>query len=53
MSRQRLIKAKNFGGCQDPDSSRLKNVEVVGTETDQHSKKCVETKTKTESLNTH
>ena len=51
MSRPRLIETKKFGGCRDRDSSRLKNLEDVETETHRDSSKGVETET--ESLATH
>ena len=51
MSRPRLIETKKFGGCRDRDSSRLKNLEDVETETHRDSSKGVETET--ESLPTH
>ena len=53
MSRPRLIETKKFGGCRDRDSSRLKNLEDVETETHRDSSKDVETETETESLATH
>ena len=53
MSRPRLIETMKFGGCRDRDSSRLKNLEDVETETHQDSSKGVETKTETESVTTH
>ena len=53
MSRPRLIETKEFGGCQNRDSSRLKNLQDVETETHRDSSKGVETETDTESLATH
>ena len=66
MSRPRLIETLKFGGCRDRDSSRLRNLEDVETEThrlkqfedvetetDRDSSKGVETETETESLATH
>ena len=55
MSRPRLIETTKFGGCRDWDSSRLKNLEDVETETHRDSSKGVETETETEteSLATH
>ena len=53
MSRPRLNETLKFGGCQDRDSLRLRNLDDVEIEAPRDSSKGVETETETESLATH